>query len=75
MTNLFEQVIPARVLRSNESIILKQLNTKTTFAENDFVYQAIKYWTDVPSNIQHSNSLEGFKTELKKCPNLFEHIT
>ncbi len=75
LTNLFERVVPTRVLRSNDSIVLRQPNTRTIFAENNFVFRAIKYWAQIPPHIQHSTSSDMFKSELKKCPNLFEHIT
>ena len=75
LVNLFEQHVPSRILRSNDAIILNRIKTKTIFAENDFVCRGMKYWSAIPSDVQHAPSLDAFKSNLKKCPNLFEHIT
>ncbi len=75
LTSQFEQTVPARVLRSNESILLYHVPTKTVFAENDFVYRGKVIWSKIPADIQHAPSIDHFKAELKKNTHLFEHIT
>ena len=75
LTGLFERAMPTRVLRSNECINLHRLTTNTKFAENDFVVRAMSYWAQLPSHVQHSTSIDVFKSDLKRCPILFDHIT
>ncbi len=75
LTSLFVEKVPTRVLRSNKCITLNHVATNTKFAENDFVFRAMNYWSLIPAHVQHSPNVEMFKSNLKRCPNLFEHIT
>ncbi len=75
LIDMFKEVVPTRVLRSNISIKLKCPPTSTVFAQNDFVVRGTTYWSILPPHMQHAPSVEAFKSELKKCPHMLEHIT
>ncbi len=75
LTSLFKERAPRRILRSNDCINLNIISTKSKFAENDFVIRAMNYWSLIPAHIQHLPNVEMFKSDLRRCPNLFAHIT
>ena len=48
---------------------------KIMFAQNDFVFGGMNYWTRLLPDIQNAQSLDCFKNKLKKNAHVFPHIT
>ena len=75
LTTKMKANVPFRVLRSSVRIKLSKPLYKMKFCENDFMYRGTRYWESLPSDIQHSKSVDVFKRSLKCHKDLCGHVT
>ncbi len=72
INNLYTIREPGRPLRSSSHVNLKRPKTNLILCERNIKIRGVTYWSELPDNIQNSNSLPIFKNSPKNY-NSFAH--